>query len=235
MECGDRTYSRRAFEVSCELSTGSLQGQHRDSIDQPLMGAGASRVFFRKSEDAVVDQAQNHNWKVLPSVDEARLKFELDGTLPRDCTADHLELRVLLEEPVAQYMIGQYAKKIKAFNIFLCWIDIQTYKGIPTPDFRRSKALHIFHKYIKQGGVMEIGGVTEAMRDDYEQRTLLSKINPDVLSGDFFKELQIRCLIEINNNIYQRFRSSEEYVKMKSEIKQSYNRVKVACTCSYVS
>jgi hypothetical protein len=148
------------------------------------------------------------NWKLLPSTDEARRKFEIDGTLPRDCTADHLELRALLEEPLAQHMIGQYAKKIKAFNVFLCWVDIQTYKGIPTPDFRRSKALHIFHKYIKQGGIMEIG-VESTLRENYEQKTLVSKSNPDVLTADFFQELQITCFIEINNNIYQRFRKTE--------------------------
>jgi Regulator of G protein signaling domain len=167
------------------------------------------------------------NWKVMLSTDEARRKFELDGTLPRDCTQDHLELRVLLEEPLAQYTIGQYAKKIKAFNTFLCWVDIQTYKGIPTPDFRRSKALHIFHKYIKQGGIMEIGGVDQALRERYEMEIQVSKTNPDILTADFFKDLQLGCFMDINSNIYQRFLATEEYIKLKAEIKQSYNRVKV--------
>jgi hypothetical protein len=187
---------------------------------------------FSKPRDKQQDQIEavliQANWKLLPSTDEARKKFEADGTLPKDCTPDHLELRVLLEEPLANYMIGQYAKKIKCFNTFLCWVDIQTYKGIPTPDFRKSKAMHIFHKYVKQGGIMEIGGVPESLRQKFEANLLVSKTNPDVLTGDFFLELQIKCFIDINDTIYQRFRKSDEYSKMKSDIKQSYNQVKVS-------
>ena len=182
---------------------------------------------LRSNNDPLESALIQRNWKLLPSTDEARKKFENDGSLPKDCTADHLELRQLLEEPLAQHMIGQYAKKIKAFNIFLCWVDIQTYKSIPTPDFRRSKALHIFHKYIKQGGIMEIGGVDVISTNSYEDKIHLSKLNPDILTGDFFQELQIHCFLEVYNNIFQRFRKTEEYTKMKNEIRQTYNRVRV--------
>lgn len=196
-------------------------------------GAISCGSYFDKGENNLSNNnapngsGPGANWKKLPSTEEARFRFTQDGTLPRDCTADHLELRALLEEPLAQHMIGQYAKKIASFNVFLCWVDIQTYKGIPTPDFRRSKAMHIYHKYIKTGGVMEIGGIDQTSQTNYESKTQLSKTNPEILTKDFFQELQIKCFMAINDNIYQRFKKSDDYSKMKAEIKQSYNRVKV--------
>ena len=43
----------------------------------------------------------------------------------RDCDASHLELRAILDEPVAQRCIGKYAKQLNSLDVFMCWIDIQ--------------------------------------------------------------------------------------------------------------
>jgi hypothetical protein len=53
----------------------------------------------------------------------------------------------------------------------MCWIDCQEYKSIPTDDFRRSKALTIYHKYIKPGAVLQIGGI-----EQHEQEAIRDKI-----------------------------------------------------------
>jgi hypothetical protein len=48
---------------------------------------------------------QHHNeavkWKILPSADEAKAKFQKDGTLSTS-NADQLELRMMLDDPIAQ-------------------------------------------------------------------------------------------------------------------------------------
>jgi len=115
-------------------------------------------------------------WKILPSSQEAREKYKKDGTLKeRDDNPAHLELRILLDEPLAQQTLGVYARQKKSLDIFMCWIDIQEYKNIPTEDYRRSKALHIYHKYVKAGAVLELGGLQEADRDMYLQAISNSK------------------------------------------------------------
>ena len=46
-------------------------------------------------------------------------------------------------------------------------IDIQEFKTIPTDDYRLSKALHIYHKYIKPGAILEIGGMSDIEKESY--------------------------------------------------------------------
>ena len=72
-----------------------------------------------------------------------------DGSLPSDCSNDYVELRMILEEPICQRDLGHYAKKIMSQEAFFSWVDIQEFRGIPTPDYRRSKLNHIMRKYIR--------------------------------------------------------------------------------------
>ena len=46
----------------------------------------------------------------------------------------------------------------------MCWIDIQDFKSIPVESYRRSKALHIYHKYIKTNAILQIKDIPEADR-----------------------------------------------------------------------
>ncbi len=128
-------------------------------------------------------------WKVLPSIVEAKRKYEEEGTLTKNMDANHLELRSLLDDPLAQHMLGAFAKETHAYESFMFWIDIQEYKSIPTEDYRRSKANHIFQKYIKPGGVLEYGGIEDGDRDKYEQALIESRTDKSVLHSQFFDKV----------------------------------------------
>ena len=174
------------------------------------IGAGAqsspAKSNHKKSQDD--NQGRSVRWKVMPSAVEAREKFEADGTLVKSNDAGHLELRTLLEEPMAQNYIGVFAKDNQAQESFMCWIDVQEFKSIPTDDYRRSKALHIYHKYIKSGAVLELGGIDEPEKESYKELLELSKEDSKILTTNFFDKVQQMCFFEMYNNVFLRFKQS---------------------------
>ena len=179
-------------------------------------------------EEAVDDSPREATvkWKLMPSSVEARQKFEADGTLSKNSDPGHLELRAMLEEPLAQHSLGKYAKELKSLEIFMCWIDIQEYKSIPTVDYRRSKAMQIYHKYIKTGGVLEIGGITQQERDEVKEKIDESKSEPLILSRDFYDRFQSKCFLEIFHNIFCPFKNDETYLQLTQTLKQKYNHIR---------
>ena len=65
----------------------------------------------------------------------------------------------------AQHAIGLESKKsTSTLNAFMAWVDIQEYRAIPTEDYRRSKALHIYLKYVKHNAVLKLHGISESGR-----------------------------------------------------------------------
>jgi len=166
-------------------------------------------------------------WKLLPSTEEARKKFEADGSLNKNSDPEHLELRALLDEPIAQRALGKYAKERKALDIFMCWIDVQEYKSIPTEDYRRSKALHLYHKYIKENAVLEVGGITDSDKAKYKELIDKSKTNKDVLTNDFFDAIQYKCFTEMYHNIFLPFKGTSEFEVLSKKIREKYNNVKI--------
>lgn len=166
-------------------------------------------------------------WKIVPTVDEARKKFEEDGSLVKNSDISHLEFRMLLEETKGQQIIGKIAKERKALDIFMCWVDIQEFKSIPTEDYRRSKALHLYHKYIKSGSVLELGGITEDEKIRYKDTLDRSKIEKDLLTIDFYVNLQQICFLEMYHNIYLPFKSTDQYLRLSKHVKSRYNNVKL--------
>ena len=128
--------------------------------------------------------------------------FRKDGTLGKPYNHSQLELRMMLDDPIAQRALGLFAKERKALDIFMCWVDTHEYKSIPTPDYRRSKALHIYHKYIKTDSILEIGGIPNSERDRIKALLEESKDDPTLLQTDLFDKAQVRdlTLILIRHN-----------------------------------
>jgi serine/threonine protein kinase len=108
----------------------------------------------------------------------------------------------------------------------MCWIDIQEFKSIPTEDYRRSKALHIYHKYIKPNAVLQVGGLSEEEMNMYRDLIEKSKTTKELLTELFFNKVQLRCFKEIYQNIYVPFKSSEAFKEMNSTVREKYNNVK---------
>jgi hypothetical protein len=192
------------------------------------MGCGASSQVSPGGSKKYNDQERSVvEWKILPSSVEARKKFEADGTLNKNSEAEHLELRTMLDEPIAQTAMGKYAKAMKAMDIFMCWIDIQDYKTIQVETLRRSKALHIYHKYVKIDAVLEVGELDPKEREKYKTDLDLSKDDPTLLTTEFYDRLQSRCFLAIFHNIYIPFKLTAEYTALSKQIKKRYNNVRM--------
>lgn len=186
--------------------------------------ARTSDVEKNKPEH-LVQKENSKRWKVQPTIQEAREKYEADGTVAKGSDADHVQLRLLLEEPVGQNYIGAYARELKSQELFMFWIDVQEFKNIPTDNYRRSKGLHIYNKYIKTGAVLQLGYIESTDDEFYASEFAKSKLEPSIITKDFFTKLQSKCFQEMYSNVYSRFKSSPKFDEMQSEIKKTYNKV----------
>jgi len=185
------------------------------------MGGGGSKEKSppEKAEEIV-------QWKVLPTIPQARAKYELDGSLGKSTNPLHVELRALLDEQVGQRTLGKLAKERHCLDIFMCWVDIQEFKTIPTIDYRRSKAINIFNKYIKPGAVLQVGGLDGSDVVEITSKIESSKTNPLAMTNAFFDDVQNVCFLEIFQNVFQPFKDTQQYFEMTQQFKEAYNNVR---------
>lgn len=205
------------------------------------MGCGASTAASKRSTSLASKQEINNNtaapehqtvehpvvFKVLPSEKEARSKFENDGTLTKNSDANHLALRTMLDEPLSQNALGKFAAKIQVLDIFMCWIDIQEYKAIPAGSYRRSKAIHIFSKYLKEDAALMVGVISPQERARIQEDLARSKEDALVLTNTFYDQLQTKCFLDMYSNIYLPFKQTAEYQALTSQLKNKYNSVRI--------
>lgn len=87
--------------------------------------------------------------------------------------------------------------------------------------------MHIHHKYIKEGSILEVGGI------DYNERirfkTILdeSKTNKDLLTFGLFDKLQHELFKQMYHNIFMPFKSSHLFQSLTKSVKQKYNNVRI--------
>jgi hypothetical protein len=195
------------------------------------MGCSNSKVGEeKKSNSSPKNQEQSISvmeWKVLPSSREARTKFEQDGTLTKESDPEQLELRTMLDDATSQNALGKYAKEIQALDVFMCWVDMQEFKSIPSETYRRTKALHIYHKYLKTDAVLHVGELTDIERDEYKRILDAAKENPLLIDSKFYDVLQNRCFLNMYHNIYMRYKLTVEYFQLIAKLKKKYNAVRV--------
>jgi len=110
-------------------------------------------------EEVEVDGNEPNN-PHLRWIDENK-DFESEDSLIYTNSPLYMELRSMLEEPLGQHYLAEFAKSENSHENFLAWIDMQEFKRIPTNDYRRTVAKNIFQKYIKSGAVMQLGGLNE--------------------------------------------------------------------------
>ncbi|KAG5189373.1 kinase-like domain-containing protein [Tribonema minus] len=154
-------------------------------------------------------------------------KFEKDGTLPAgvDSDPEHMELRTILEDPVGQKYIGAFAKKTLTHESFFAWTEIQEYRSIPTADYQRGMAMHIYQKYIKEGAILQLGCVKPADRQCIKAVLDQSKYDASVTNNQLYDKVQQAVFIEMYHNTFQRFKVSDEYSEMRKMLRETYNRV----------
>ncbi|CAK4089381.1 unnamed protein product [Aphanomyces euteiches] len=105
--------------------------------------------------------AANTQWKMVPQ------------TISRDKSMrsiDESELTSMLNDPVGQKHIGNFAKKILTSESFYCWIEILEFRDAPSSGYQRSVAKHIYRKYIRDGASMALGGLTREIVSLYDVR-----------------------------------------------------------------
>jgi hypothetical protein len=88
-------------------------------------------ISNKKSHEEEVDElirVKNNSaiqWRLMPSFDEAKGHFaKTDGVILKE--PGHVELRALLDEPLAQKTMGKYAKEIKGIIYIYIYIFIYT-------------------------------------------------------------------------------------------------------------
>lgn len=198
------------------------------------MGCGASTNRPSKSLSSKMETHETEQspspvvFKVLPSEVQARQKFESDGTLTKNSDSQHLALRTLLDEPLSQNLLGKFASKIQVLDVFMCWVDIQEYKNIPTGSYRRSKALHIYNKYIKEDATLVVGVLSPQDRNKIANDLQLSKDDPNLLTKSFYDQIQTKCFLDMYSNIYLPFKQTPEFQQLNQQLKNKYNSVRIS-------
>ena len=156
-----------------------------------------------------------------------RTRFIAEGTLPPDCPDEYLQLRALLSEPIGQKFIGDYAKSILTQESFFCWVDIQEYRSIPTADYRRSKATHIYSKYIKKGAVLELGFLSPDEKTTIHEMILSARLDMVDLSSTMLDDIQQKIFINLYSSTFLNFLHSSQYAKLQKLKLEIYNHVEI--------
>lgn len=133
-----------------------------------------------------------------------------DPILPDvDDVSDHVYLLQTLRNVVGQRHLGEFAKKLFQVESLMCFVDIEEYKAIPTSDYRRAKAKHIYSKYVKVGAVLELGLLNVTEREELEELIDDSQNDESLLSSNTFHLLQQRAFLSVYHNTFLRFKADD--------------------------
>ena len=138
---------------------------------------------------------------------------------------EYVELRQILSEPVCQRYLGDFAKKQYSQEAFFGWIDIQEYRSIPTPDYRRSKLTHIYKKYIKADAILNLGSIDEEDRALVLDLVEKARSDKTALRTDTLDKIQHKIFMDMFKSTFIPFKSSGHYTAMKTEMSDIFNKV----------
>jgi len=191
------------------------------------MGGGSSKQRKRDEEALALlkdDEPENKHWVENKT-------FQAENSLIYASSDVFNELRGLLEEPLGQKYLGQFAKSENSQENFFAWIDMEEFKSIPTPDYRRCVAKNIFQKYIKHGAIMQLGGITDE-RVKYFEKLIHAPVDAanrkkDTINQNTFVSLQHMVFRELAENTFKRFKESEPFKEYETAKSKTYNKVDV--------
>jgi hypothetical protein len=126
-----------------------------------------------------------------------KTRFEPEAGIDYSQDPNHYELRFILEYPVGQKHLGEYMRSQMALENLFCWVDVHEYRDIPTKDFRRCCAMHIYQKYMKEGAVMALGSVTDALREPIQKALENARKQPELMTKELFDPLYATCFKEM--------------------------------------
>lgn len=118
-------------EMGCNGSKRSPVSPGHDTNEQEdLSVAGPAR-----------EESQHPAFKLekVSFAEEDGLQFDEDHP-------GYLELRQILDDPIGQKYLGTFMRQMHQHEALFCWLDIHEYVSIPTRDYRRCMAKHIYEK-----------------------------------------------------------------------------------------
>uniref|UniRef100_A0A7S1U415 Protein kinase domain-containing protein n=1 Tax=Phaeomonas parva TaxID=124430 RepID=A0A7S1U415_9STRA len=182
------------------------------------------------SDDASTDRSRK--WRPTSNLEEKQKKFQEDGSLSKkkkvsEINEGHIECRDILDDPIGQRYVGQFAKSNFTHEHFFCWIDMQEFKAIPTKDYRRSKAMHIYDKYLKVGAVLELGSVAPQEKERFKGIVERARGDKSVVTPNMFDDIWQMVFVDIYHNTFIPFKRSDKYEEYRKEIRETYNKVSV--------
>jgi hypothetical protein len=157
-------------------------------------------------------------WKVKPNIEEARRKYQNDGTVSIGCSDDFVELRVLLGEPVLLKPFLQYARDLNQLTLLLCWSSVLEYRKIcvNNPCLQNQLATEIITKH-------------SSCFSDEMWSTLhlyLSSIDANTaLPSTLFDDLLHHTFDSIFIILFAKYKASSAYLASLQEMNASYNNV----------
>jgi len=170
-------------------------------------------------------------WKVNVSRKEARVMYENEGSLPKKCVDDLLELRAFLDDPMCLSRLGSFAKTKKSLALLMFWTDVLEFKAISeeSHDYQLSKCLHIYHKYIKPDAIVALRLVYISSEFIVQIQTAMDEAKDPIkntpVSSHIFDLLHRQCLLQIYANLYTEFRATPLFRSTLREFTQQYNQV----------
>jgi len=159
---------------------------------------------------------------------QIKTDFDKEGNLDYNKKPDYKELRVMLEDPIGQRYFGNYTKAQHTNENMFAWVDIHEYRDIPTKDYRRCCAVHIYQKYIKDDAVMALGFMTDKLREPVDEALAKAKETHSAsITKELFDEIFELCFKEMVVQSFTKFKKEAAYAKYKKEMDTSYNKVVV--------
>jgi Regulator of G protein signaling domain len=192
----------------------------------------------RSNEDK--SKAPPSTWRIVP--DARTLESKLASEIGPDIQPGLVELRAVLEEPVGQKYIGVFAKAIHTAGAFFAWTEIQEFRAIPTADYRRGMAMHIYQKYVKDGAVQQVGGLSPNDRnaiyavlqsakgirsagDSSGKDSAAAALDDDPISAHLFDKVQSTVLKDMYFNTFVPFKATPQYEELRNNMRNAYNKV----------
>ncbi len=193
-------------------------------------GDGSNSAGF--SEEGSYSASVTRQWKVLPSQQEARLSYLNDGTMVEESSVGLLELRALLDYPVAHPIILKYYTEMNMLNeveYLNCWVDIQEFKKTKFEKVLRDNALKLYSKYVTKFERLDAIKVAEVKEDLSPSVKGLHHMPIEeehaTINVSMFDWLQV-VMLERLSGTFQRFKSHEYHEQLSKVLRRKYNNIK---------
>lgn len=191
------------------------------------MGAGAVSPGAEKEEPEDEHGNNNREWKVMLSLEEAKTRYILDGTLTASSNRDHVTFRSMLDDTYAQNALGKFARERQTLEIFMFWIDVQEFKMTNATGIQRSKAKYIYSTYIEDNADSQIGEVAVTEKKTLGDTIAMSVSDPSLLDALMFESIQSRVFLSMYNNIFMHFKQTKDFDSLIKRLAQKYNQVTI--------